>query len=169
MEYICSDTNVWLDFSAVGETGLPFRLSYTYVMNRDAIEDEVLSPAGLGDELKSYGLQPVDLTTEEFVLAERYGLVYRQLSRYDRIALAIARCRHIVLLTGDKALRKAAQTEGVSLIGTIGILDQLWEEGKISESEYKVCLERWLNHSTYGRRLPINELQERLRRLTRRK
>ena len=57
MEYICSDTNVWLDFSAVGRTHLPFRLPYTYIMNSDAIEDEVLSPEGLGRELVELGLQ----------------------------------------------------------------------------------------------------------------
>ena len=98
MEYICSDTNVWLDFSAVGRTHLPFRLPYTYIMNSDAIEDEVLSPEGLGRELVELGLQPVDITIEEFLYAEDRG-----------------------------------------------------------------CLKAWLDQQTYGRRLPKNELLERLR------
>ena len=70
MEYICSDTNFWLDFSAVGRTHLPFRLAYTFIMNRDAVEDEILSPEGLGRELLALGLQPVDMTIEEFRYAE---------------------------------------------------------------------------------------------------
>ena len=163
MEYICSDTNVWLDFSAVGRTHLPFRLPYTYIMNSDAIEDEVLSPEGLGRELVELGLQPVDITIEEFLYAEDLGRMYKQLSRYDRIALAIAKKRSIILLTGDKALRKAALTEGVSLMGTIGLLDQLWTEGRIEQEEYQGCLKAWLDQQTYGRRLPKNELLERLR------
>ena len=165
MEYICSDTNVWLDFSAVGRTHLPFMLPYTYIMNSDAIEDEVLSPEGLGKELVALGLQPVEFTLEEFQYAEELGRSYKQLSRYDRIALSIAKMRHIILLTGDKALRKAALAEGVALMGTLGILDQLWKEKKIEETEYRSCLTAWLDQTTYGRRLPKNELQERLRSL----
>ena len=165
MEYICSDTNFWLDFSAVGRTHLPFRLAYTFIMNRDAVEDEILSPEGLGRELLALGLQPVDMTIEEFRYAEELGRAYKQLSRYDRIALSIARNRHIILLTGDKALRRAALDEGVSLMGTLGILDLLWKERKIEEEEYRSCLTSWLNTQAYGRRLPKCELQERLRNL----
>jgi len=51
MEYISSDTNVWIDFSVIGHIELPFRLPYTYIMNSDAINDELLSPIGLRDEL----------------------------------------------------------------------------------------------------------------------
>lgn len=43
------------------------------------------------------------------------------------LALAIAKCRRIILLTGDWALRKAAKEEGVSVMGTIGILDRLYD------------------------------------------
>jgi len=43
----------------------------------------------------------VDLTIEEFELAEEFGPRYPRLSIYDRIALAIAKSREIVLLTGD--------------------------------------------------------------------
>jgi len=41
-------------------------------------------------------------------LAEEYGRKYKKLSIYDRIALTIAKNRHILLLTGDLNLRKAA-------------------------------------------------------------
>lgn len=51
MEYVSSDTSVWIDFSIIRRTELPFRLPYTYIMNTDAIDDEVLSPVGLREEL----------------------------------------------------------------------------------------------------------------------
>ena len=60
MQYISSDTNVWIDFSVIGRSQYPFRLQYTYIMHKDAVTDELLSPPGLGEELVSYGLQPVE-------------------------------------------------------------------------------------------------------------
>lgn len=104
MEYISSDTNVWIDFSVIQKTDLPFRLPYTYIMNEDAIADELLSPPELGQELISYGLKPVGISIEEFELAQSYGKKYVKLSTYDRIALSIAKNRNITLLTGDGAL-----------------------------------------------------------------
>ena len=59
MEYISSDTNVWIDFSIIQKLNLPFKLPYTYIMNEDAISDELLSPLGLGERLKAYGLKAV--------------------------------------------------------------------------------------------------------------
>ena len=51
MEYISSDTNVWLDFATINRLEIPFKLPYTYIMNEDAITDELLSPKELRDNL----------------------------------------------------------------------------------------------------------------------
>ncbi|HPT87345.1 MAG TPA: hypothetical protein PL004_05780 [Bacillota bacterium] len=165
MEYISSDTNVWIDFFIIGRIELPFRLPYTYIMNSDAINDELLSPGGLRDELLRCGLVSVDLTIEEFNLAEKFGLRYPRLSIYDRIALAIAKSRQILLLTGDKALRNAAKRENVTVIGTIGILDQLLDGGYINESDYEFCLIEWEKRNGQEVRLPKGEITLRLQRL----
>ena len=37
MEYISSDTNVWIDFQEIGKLELPFRLPYVYLMNDEAV------------------------------------------------------------------------------------------------------------------------------------
>ena len=42
MQYISSDTNVWIDFVTIQKTEIPFRLPYTYIMSKDAVEDELL-------------------------------------------------------------------------------------------------------------------------------
>ena len=42
MQYISSDTNVWIDFVTIQKTEMPFRLPYTYIMSKDAVEDELL-------------------------------------------------------------------------------------------------------------------------------
>jgi predicted nucleic acid-binding protein len=165
MELISSDTNVWIDFSVIQRTGIPFRLPYTYIMNTDAIEDELLSPAGLRGELLSCGLVGVELEIEEFELAESLGSKYIKLSIYDRIALSIAKVRNITLLTGDGALRKAAVAESVAVIGTIGILDQLYAGSFIDESEYEFCLLELQRHNGQEVRLSKAEIATRLQKI----
>ena len=162
MQYISSDTNVWIDFVTIQKTEIAFRLPYTYIMSKDAVEDELLSPQGLGQELISYGLVPVSITIDEFFLADQYGNVYTKLSIYDRIALAIAKTRRITLLTGDGALRKAAKNENVQVMGTLGILDQLWRQQLITAEELKTCLQQLLSNNGGAVRLPRAEILSRL-------
>ena len=80
-------------------------------------------------------------------------------------ALAIAKKRNIALLTGDAALRKAAISEGVTVIGTIGILDKLFEQLLIEMSEYKESLILLIKPNGREVRLPQAELQKRLEQL----
>ena len=165
MEYISNDTNVWIDFSIIGRLHLPFYLPYNYIMDSDALSDELLSPQNLCDDLVHCGLISVEITIEEFELAQLFGSRYPKLSTYDRIALSIAKQRRITLLTGDKALRRAAMTEGITIVGTIGILDQLFEGTYINEDEYRYCLNELCNHNGREVRLPEDELHLRLLRI----
>lgn len=72
MKFISSDTNVWSDFSVIDKLAWPFLLPYQYIMNNDAIENELLSPVGLKKSLLDLGLQPVELMEEEFYLTESF-------------------------------------------------------------------------------------------------
>lgn len=162
MEFVSSDTNVWIDFMVIDRIKLPFMLPYTYIMYRESIESEILNPPGLCERLKQVGLLGVDMTVEEFSLANSWGSTYPKLSVPDRIALAIAKKRNIILLTGDLALRKAAEKEGVKLLGTIGVLDQLHDGDYISDDEYRYCLQELLKRNGEEVRLPAAELEKRL-------
>ena len=163
MKFISSDTNIWLDFNAISKIDLPFLLPCTYVMYKEALRSEVISPAELLSELQELGLMGVEISIEEFYYAQDIAHKYVKLSGYDRIALAIAKIRKFPLLTGDEALRKAAQKEHVEVFGTIGLLDKLYEGSYISPMEYKNCLESLLNHKE--RRLPEEELKKRIKNL----
>ena len=44
MEYISSDTNVWIDFKIINRLNLPFLLPYTYIMYEESINSELISP-----------------------------------------------------------------------------------------------------------------------------
>lgn len=162
MEYISSDTNIWLDFAVINRLDIPFKLPYTYIMNEDAVEDELLSPKEIKETLLGFGLKPVELSEEEFYLAEEYSGKYRKPSLYDCVALAIAKVRGIVLITGDGALRKAAQQENVTVVGTIGLLDQAYEGEFISKTEYLSCMKELLVNNGGKIRLPEEELKERI-------
>jgi len=162
MEYISSDTNVWIDYMAIDKLELPFRLPLIYLMNIDAIEDELLSPEGMREKLLRLGLQPTELTENEFYYGLKMAEAHPKLSEYDCSALAIAKRRGLVLMTGDAALRKAALSEGVSVMGTIGLLDKLYEDGKITSEEYRECLLLLVKVNGREVRLPMAELQNRL-------
>lgn len=162
MEYISSDTNVWIDYMAIDKLELPFRLPLIYLMNIDAIEDELLSPEGMRENLLRLGLQPTELTEDEFYYGLKMAEAHPKLSEYDCSALAIAKHRGLVLMTGDAALRKAALSEGVSVMGTIGLLDKLYEDGKITSEEYRECLILLVKVNGQEVRLPMAELQNRL-------
>ena len=162
MKYISSDTNIWLDFEQIGRLNLPFALDYTYVMSSDTINDELLDPPELKERLLSFGLLPLDIDESEYKLAIQYGQVYRKLSVYDRFALAIAKRRGYILLSGDGALRQAAIHENITVKGTIWIIDQLLDQGKIPNTEYHAIMTE-LHDDTSGKvRLPRNELLKRI-------
>lgn len=163
MDYISSDTNVWLDFVTIDRLALPFRLPYIYIMDGDAIEDELLNPPDIGKDLVKMGLRVTELTAEEFFLAEELSGKYAKPSIYDCIALAIAIKRDLILLTGDGPLRKAAKAEGVQVMGTIGVLDRLVEGNYIDSEEFQYCIKELLKHNGQKVRLPENELKKRLK------
>ena len=168
MIFISSDTNVWIDFDVLGRLDLPFKLTYTYLMTEITIEEELLSP-GLKDKLISLGLQKTELSPEEFALALDYGRKYLQLSFHDRIALSVAKLRTIPLLTGDGALRKAATKEGVELMGTLKILDELHQTEIIQTDEYENLLKRLESGNGQKVRLPKEEIEKRLNHLKQQK
>lgn len=162
MKFISSDTNVWVDFATIDRLALPFKLPYTYLMDEEAITNELLQPEGLGENLTKLGIQAVELTEEEFFLAEELNQKYRKPSTYDCIALAIAKCRGIILLTGDGALRRAAIQEGVEVMGSIKVLDLLQEHKLIEVPEYLFCLKEFKRLNGGKIRLPEDALQERI-------
>lgn len=166
MEFISSDTNVWIDFRVISRINLPFLLPFTYIMYAESMASELLTPVGFHEELVNAGLVGVEITYDEFTLADSWGSIYPRLSVPDRIALAIAKKRNIVLLTGDGALRKAAMRENVSVLGTIGILDKLFEGNYIQQEEYQYCLSELMKHNGAEVRLPSAELRKRLENLS---
>ncbi|MDD2402258.1 MAG: hypothetical protein PHI90_04335 [Clostridia bacterium] len=160
--YISSDTNIWIDFKTINAISLPFKLQNNYVMSNDAIQDELLSPYELKDELLCLGLIPINLDDSDLLLVYQYGSKYTQLSAYDTFAMAIAKNRNYILLTGDGNLRKVALAEGVMVRGTLWIFDELFSNGYLTKIEYLQYLKEIKKYNGRQIRLPSVEIQKRI-------
>lgn len=164
MQYISSDTNIWIDFLAIQRLEMPFRLDYTFLMSSEVLARELRSPANLPEQLVQAGLQQTEISEAEYWLVFELRIKYHRLSEADAVALAIAKNRSITLLSGDGALRKAAQAEGVPIKGTIWVFDELLDSALISEEEYLQAMIDLKAQQDKGRRLPIKELDARIQR-----
>ena len=130
--YISSNTNIWIDFNEINHLEHPFLLRYEYYISSAALYDELIEPPQLREKLLELGLRQTEITDEELALALEFQNIYKKLSVYDRIALAIAKTRSWILLTGDRPLRNAAKKEGVECHGAIWIYDELLRLKKLT-------------------------------------
>lgn len=162
--YISSDTNVWVDFQIVGAIKLPFLLSHKFYISDETLQDELLTPSGIDKTLVEYGLIALELTEQEFYFAYEIIVKHPQLSRYDALALSIAKTRGFVLLTGDRRLRTAASEAGVQVRGTIWVFDELLRENVLSEREYVEFMKELLKNNNSEIRLPSSEIETRIAR-----
>ncbi|MBR6902203.1 MAG: hypothetical protein IKN30_09140 [Synergistaceae bacterium] len=162
MGLISSDTNIWIDFYIVNRIEHPFLLNHEYYISSAAFTDELVAPKQLGEILVNYGLMQTDIKDEELSLALEYQETYKKLSTYDSFALALAKNRDWILLTGDKPLRDAAECENVECHGVIWIYDELLSSQKISLADYKETMGLLIAAVKAGAcRLPISELKRR--------
>ena len=161
MELISSDSNIWFDFEYVSSLYVPFTLqdSYRYIISSDTLDAEITSPSDLKSRLLSLGLLPVETSDIEYALADTFTK-YLDLSFFDKIALAIAKERRIILLTGDGHLRKAAMKECVEVHGTLWVVDKALCNNKISLETYKQLLKALSTQPKV--RLPKAEIAKRL-------
>ena len=155
------DTDVWIDLF---EGGL--------IAEAATLGSEFTSPADMGglddiagvygelavyaapdpDELAKQGVQFIDLpggVVDDFA---RLTTVYTGCSRVDLGALALAKVGETPLLTGDNALRRAAESENVVVHGTEWLLDRMLESGAITTSRIAQFRE---DMRAAGRRVPI--------------
>jgi len=128
-----------------------FRLPWEF-MAPDMVIAELLLPSW---NLLGPGLIEKSLSGLEMLEAEKLEKKYSQPGRIDLISLFLAIREKAILLTGDEALRVAAQKEGANVHGTLWLLDAMVENGAISKAEGYRSLELMINA---GRRLPKNEV-----------
>lgn len=151
MQILISDANVLIDMDVGGLLEQMFQLPYTFQIPDMLFVDELESHH---PELLGYGLQSVELDEECMidagVLVERYSGP----SRYDCFALSLAKQRSAPLLSGDKALRKAAKKERVEVKGSLWVVTELVIHGVISKDQ---ALAAYKKMEAAGSRLPWDD------------
>ncbi len=122
---LVSDTSVLIDL----ERGrliepcfkLPFRLAVPDLLFNTELEEFN------GPELVRHGLQVIDLTPAEVIIAQQTRTENRKLSLPDAFAYALASARNWRLLSGDGELRALAHANNVECGGVLWITDHLHE------------------------------------------
>ena len=157
--YISSDTNIWLDFEAIGHVEHPFLLDNKYFLSDVTYHDEIQFSETIQRIVESDRIHITPVPVKELQQAAEFSENYPMISFYDAIALSIAKNRGWILLSGDGNLRKVAEKESVECHGTLWIYSLLKREHKISDRDYREALEGLLDAvENKSRRLPINEI-----------
>lgn len=153
-----TDANIWIDLDHGGLLGRVFNLGCDLLIP-DLIFAELRTPDT--SLLTSLGLQVVGLTGAQLGdLTTTLARAYPKPSVVDLTALVVARDEKLVLLTGDKALRQAAKTEGVEVHGILWILDWMVAGSVLTGVEAARSLHLIVQA---GARLPQREVTRRLR------
>lgn len=159
MSLLISDANIVIDFEEGGILEVLFELPDDIGVPDLLFEDELKDQH---QDLLDLGLRLVELeeTTVER-LTELTGK-YRGVSRLDMAALAAAEQEACPLVTGDRRLRQAAESEGVEVHGTLWLAEALVQEERLTVVRLKCAYDAM---KAAGRRLPWGDVDSQLSRL----
>lgn len=157
MRLLISDANILIDLEEAQLTTSLFQLPFRVMAPDLLFFDELAEQHG---KLLSMGLELGELQAtaieESVTLAARYP----RPSRYDFLALALAKQESCPLVTGDRYLREAAVLEKVPVVGTLWLVElMIWHE-LIGIDQAREAYEQM---RISGRRLPWQEAEHRLR------
>lgn len=147
-QLLISDANILIDMEEGGLLGAMFQLPFNFatpdILFFEELEEEHA-------HLPSLGLALKEISSESMMYAMQLTGTYTQVSRNDCFALALAKQEQCPLLTGDMALRKAAEKEAAIVKGTIWLVSQLVVHQKINPEQAR---EAFRQMQANGRRLP---------------
>ena len=154
MLLVISDASVLIDIECGELTTAMFSLSYQFAVPDILFAEEL-------EERHAHLLQLglICKTMSSDLIAEAYHLHQKYLrpSVDDMLALTLAKHEDCQLLTGDKALRDAAEALHVQVHGTIWLVKQMIEDRKITIEVARVTFHRMKES---GSRLPWFEVEK---------
>lgn len=156
MQLLISDANILIDLEEGGLLRNLFSLPYEFRVPDILFYEELESQHGY---LVDLGLGLGELDEAGMRAAFGYTRKYNGPSRNDCFALALAHQERCPLLTGDKALRKAAECEAVLVNGTLWVVEQLVIHSVITIDQARESYQRM---QASGRRLPWTAALQRL-------
>jgi predicted nucleic acid-binding protein len=154
MQVLISDASVLIDIEQSGLTSAMFTLPYQFAVPDILFVEEL---AERHARLSQFGLviKPMnsELITEAYLLHQKYP----KPSVNDLLALVLAKHENSQLLTGDKDLREVAKKFDVEVHGTIWLVQQLIQYGKITAEDANSAFQHMKDS---GSRLPWGEVQK---------
>jgi predicted nucleic acid-binding protein len=143
-----SDANILIDVEVGGLQAPMFSLGYRFVV------PDVLYWEELADQHAHWlgmGLQIQSLSAEGVARVQTLSQKHKRPSRNDLFALALAEHAQCPLLTGDAALRSAAQAEHIEVKGTVWLVEEMLRKKCITATVARVAFKTMQEQ---GRRLP---------------
>jgi len=157
---LVSDTNIFIDLEEGNLLNEFFALPYEIEVP-DILYYEELATSH--SHLLHCGLQVLSLTSSTMLQAEKLMLIYPKPGRNDCFALLLAKQEACPLLSGDAALRRAAESEKIHCMGTIWIIEEMLKHDLVSYERAKRAYQLMKQNQ---RRLPWKEAFERLEAFT---
>lgn len=158
---LVSDTSILIDLERGGIIEAAFRLS-VHLAVPDFLYHKELAD-NIGPQLLERGLLVEELDGEGTGRAQQYHVDHPALSLSDSFALALARAREWILITGDRPLTELAATERVECHGLLWLIDLMLKENVASAVVLLDALQTVAAHPRC--RLPGRQVKELLARL----
>jgi len=156
---LVGDANIFMDFAATELTPALFRLDHELIVPEALFHEEL---ASRHTHLLNLGLQLRAMSGEQVQRAGAMMAKHRRPSSNDILALTLASDLKCPLVTGDWQLRAAANAEGVEVLGTLALVEQMIQRKLITVIEAGAAYDAM---GAAGRRLPWDEVRHQLTRL----
>lgn len=148
MLLLISDANILMDIE-LGDLVAPmFSLGYQFAVPNVLYYEELEEQHAY---LLDLGLQVRTMSAKSVERVQALSMAYAKPGRNDLFALALAEAEKCLLLTGDAALRTAAETEKVEVRGTVWLISEMVSQQRITAPVARAALHRM---RVNGRRLP---------------
>lgn len=145
---LISDANILMDIETGDLVAPMFSLGYQFAVPNVLYYEELEEQHS---HLINMGLQIRTVSAEGVARVEVLSQNHARPGRNDLFALALAEAENCPLLTGDAALRVAAESENVEVKGTIWLIMEMVSERRITVAVAKAALNKMREN---GRRLP---------------
>lgn len=156
MQVLISDANILIDMEVGALLDLMFQLPYQF-MTPDVLFEEELKASH--PHLLALGLQLGELSGANVATVFELNGKYGGPSIHDCFALALAKQERCPLLTGDRALKNAAEREAVVVKGTLWVVEQMVVHAILTKDE---ALQGYEHMRANGSRLPWDIAKKRI-------
>ncbi len=143
------DNNILVDLFELGCMNLLFSAFESVTIPKVIYDDEITLE--IKDLLSNYDFQLGNLNT--VIGLETYATLvndidYKRLSRYDRVAISIAKENSYYCNSNDKPVRKACERLGVKFTGILGVLGRAYVKNTITRLQLFAFLDELISDKT---------------------